>query len=40
MSIILQFFFNLTNAHWSIIKRIFQYITSTLDIGLVFYREL
>jgi hypothetical protein len=40
MSVILRFSSNPTNAHWSAIKRVFQYIASTLDMGLVFRGEL
>jgi hypothetical protein len=40
VSIISRFSSNPTNAYWSIIKRVFRYITSTLDMGLIFRGEL
>jgi hypothetical protein len=36
ISVISRFSSNPTNAHWSAVKRVFRYIASTLDMGLVF----
>jgi hypothetical protein len=40
VSVISRFSSNPTNAHWSAVKRVFRYIASTLDMGLVFRGEL
>jgi len=40
VSIISRFSSNPTNAHWSIVKRIFRYVASTLDMSLIFRGEL
>ena len=40
VSIISRFSFNPTNAYQSTIKRIFRYVANTLDMSLMFRREL